>query len=191
VRVMDFLFPWFPLILIGILGAVAIRKSLSRRPSLSRLAVTPWMAPWAAVFPELRRFDTLDAQRRAWRRATSTPRMWVSAGIATFLYLALNLGIKFVSLPNSVRKNARNALIVAFMLTILSLSILFRNAIRRSLRTDLVRQGVPIRIECGYDLTGRSVHDALNVEPRRNCRRRQRRTALDARHESNQPNSTA
>ncbi len=38
---MDFLFPWFPLILIGILGAVAIRKSLFRRPSFVYYHVNP------------------------------------------------------------------------------------------------------------------------------------------------------
>jgi hypothetical protein len=111
-----------------------------------------WDPIWRYLFPEVVRFP--DGQAK-----TSAKRvMWRSGfciGLIAWWLLGIGLGL-FLYLSGAYSGNWGWGWLP--MLPIFAgpsaVLLLLRGRVRRALRTELVRAGVPICIPCGYDLTG-------------------------------------
>jgi hypothetical protein len=119
---------------------------------LRRIKSTSWLV---RVYPELARFendtDRANAQFLAGTDAQFTTTGWLIF-VATMLapcllgYLAIRLHVD----PNYIYPIGLLFLIT----TAIACGWLTRSHIRRYLRGELLRRGIPICINCAYDLTG-------------------------------------
>jgi hypothetical protein len=110
------------------------------------------------LFPELALFATETEAREALRHARSQldrrNSFWLAALVLAGVIVVLILSLPYLGVPLSVLGPSR-ILVGIGVGAMGSWMILlpFRNAIRRSLRAQLVSNGVPICITCGYDLS--------------------------------------
>lgn len=115
------------------------------------------------MYPELERYETSDAAKAAWRaawwRVLRTLRFWAigivligvaPASISLFIVYARRL--LSIPIPPVLWGGLIGGVIGGFMG--LGFQLAFRTPVRRSLREDLVCKGVPICVNCGYDLRG-------------------------------------
>jgi len=107
------------------------------------------------ILPELLLFESGPERKRMLKQVHSTPRTMVAAvlfGLANFaLYVLTSDSIIALGLPKSLVA----LLYLAYVFAALSVPTWFtRRAIRRELRVQLKKRGIPICIPCGYDLTG-------------------------------------
>jgi hypothetical protein len=117
-----------------------------------------WLHSW--LYPELLLFPTDDARKRAARRATKeiflkSPRVWL-AGIAL---VAVFEACFFLLLLSNVIPGSAKPFVIPFVMIAFSsvggIWIIFPiSKYRRFLRQRLSEEGIPIYIECSYDLTG-------------------------------------
>ena len=107
------------------------------------------------LYPELARFandvDRGVAYRQAFGRVGVTRGIWlllavVLLGVAIITYLSMRLHIDaryFTLLP-----------VCLSLIFIMTATWIARSTMRRALREELLRRGIPICINCAYDLTG-------------------------------------
>jgi hypothetical protein len=117
-----------------------------------------WPHSW--LYPELLLFRTDEARKRATRKATKeiflkSPRVWL-AGIAL---VAVFEACFFLLLESNVIPWPAKPVIIPFMMIAFGfvggIWIVFPiSKCRRFLRQRLSEEGIPICIECSYDLTG-------------------------------------
>ena len=108
------------------------------------------------LFPELARFESTNQQRDAWKRAelavVRRPAYWISAIIILLVFTWIVFSLRSWGVPMSMRGAIRGTLLILVVLAAMALGWTFRKTIRHSLRKQLVDRGVPICINCGYDL---------------------------------------
>ncbi len=108
------------------------------------------------LFPELARFESTNQQRDAWNRAelavVRRPAYWISGTIIVLVYVWVIFSLRSWGVPMSNRGVIRGTLLILMVLAVMALGWAFRKTIRHSLRKQLVDRGVPICINCGYDL---------------------------------------
>ena len=113
---------------------------------------------WAKVllFPELARFESTNQQRYAWevaeRAVVRRPAYWISAIIILLVDIWIIFSLPSWGVPMSKRGSIRGTLLILAALAYVAGGWACRKTIRHSLRKQLVDRGVPICINCGYDL---------------------------------------
>ena len=110
------------------------------------------------VFPEIDRFPTPADAEQALKKAMSHRRSWViglSFSIIIIYCLALALMFEFMD-RNTVYYTWLPPLMILLipLFYMMLLGWPFRRHIQRSLREQLAESGIPVCIQCGYDLTG-------------------------------------
>ena len=109
------------------------------------------------LFPELGRFPTDHDARAALKRARSrlqwNPWFIIAAIILLGLFMIATFSLPSVGVPISARGRVRLVLMILLWTGILALGWSFRGTIRRYLRQQLVQEGIPICVSCGYDLS--------------------------------------
>ena len=117
-------------------------------------------------FPELSLVESLEEKSRILHVA----KQRVKRGVRYWLYCLIDMAVMFAILIGSLRViNATVnvpswcsqgiAGIVGFVYLSTSFVVLFRRAIRKELRKELLERGMPVCLGCGYHLCGQ-------VEPR-------------------------
>ena len=110
------------------------------------------------LFPELARFESTNQKRDAWEVAelavVRRPAYWISAIIIMLVDIWIVFSLHSWGVPMSRRGAIRGTLLILAVLATMALGWTFRKTIRHSLRKQLVDRGVPICINCGYDLRG-------------------------------------
>ena len=110
------------------------------------------------VFPEIARFPTPADAEQALKKAMSSRRWWaigLSFCIVIIYCLALALMFQFMD-----RSTVYYPFLPGLMMLLVPLFFMtlarwfFRRPIQRSLREQLAESGIPVCIQCGYDLTG-------------------------------------
>lgn len=119
----------------------------------------------AKYIPELGRYESADvaktAWRSAWKRVFKRGRSWAFGllilGIAPALIgLSMHALRRWIGIPISpILMSGLVGGVVGGSIG-LALQLSFRKPVRRYLREDLVGRGIPICVECGYDLRGLS-----------------------------------
>ena len=112
------------------------------------------------LFPELERFPSRAAEQEA--RATAHRKyrgnvfivFWIVPGCAVLL-----LAHSYILPRSGISHKAQGYVYILLLVVVLLLGIIgsfmpYRRKVRLSLRRQLVDQGVPICIPCGYNLTG-------------------------------------
>jgi len=118
-------------------------------------------------FPELMQFETKEERRDVYRKAMKKvfrrPRFWLSwiggaiilpAAMAVFIFLFLK---PIFDIPSWLRGGLVGGLVggsFVYMLT-----RLFRRAIEKQIRLEMLARGLSVCMGCGYDLRGQ-------IEPR-------------------------
>jgi hypothetical protein len=117
----------------------------------------------ARLFPEIKRFDSPKsakaAMKLAWRVVVVRPRFWVFVAFYVICVpIGLALTLRSFGTPPFIPPAMYGGLIGGGVGGTYAAVFhwLFRSPIRRRLREELVKQGVPICIPCGYDLRGQS-----------------------------------
>lgn len=115
------------------------------------------------LFPELDRFPTRRARKKAWRRARdqswNRPAGFVYVACLLFLLLAAAVvAIRFYIRPHFGAvwvDRSKHIVLYSLLFGYPSLvAVMLRRRIRSGLRRELVQSGVPTCLSCGYDLTG-------------------------------------
>ncbi len=112
---------------------------------------------YGRLFPELARFESEKAQRRALFVATRHMglRGILWAALVLLWGLSVALVARFVGIPDWALRYVVYPLLVA--LPAGSGPVWFgRRYVQRSLRRQLLERGVPICLRCGYDLRGQT-----------------------------------
>lgn len=105
------------------------------------------------ILPELLLFEPGPERRRMFQEAVYGPRTLTTAFLCVIG--ATGLFIMWDKLVASVPSNW--SLVMIFMLNLIGFGFAMwytRRDIRRRLRIQLVKKGIPICIPCGYNLTG-------------------------------------
>lgn len=114
-----------------------------------------------ALFPELARFESARQQRDAWALAELAiirqPWFWISGTIIMLVYLWIIFPLRSWGVPMSMRGGIRGALLILAVLAYPALVWAFRKTFRHALRKQLVEEGIPTCINCGYDLRASKV----------------------------------
>ena len=110
------------------------------------------------LFPELARFQSTRQQRYAWavagRAIVRRPAFWISVAIILIVEIGCAFSLPRWGVPMSMRGGLRGALMILAGLAYIALLWAYRKRFRHSLRKQLVEDGIPICINCGYDLRG-------------------------------------
>ena len=111
---------------------------------------------YSMLCPEMKRLesehDRREAIRQTKRAIATSKRFW--AAFALFVVLAL-AGFKMLGWLSAPGTTVRNGVIYTTVVPIayiLLFSRLYGQTIRQSVRRQLVRNGIPVCIFCGYDL---------------------------------------
>ena len=112
-------------------------------------------------FPELSRFESEKAQRRALSVATRHMGLRGILWAALFLLCFWSLGLvaRFLGIPDWARDYVGSA--VGGLSFSLGFVWICRRDLQRSLRKQLLERGVPICVRCGYDLRGQTAPRCL------------------------------
>lgn len=118
---------------------------------------------YKSMFPELARFasdeEARDAYRAGVQQARRSFRFWlllvvIYVALPAFLAVAF-IGLPFVArAPVAVRSGVIAALIASGGLVLFHWGL--RKPVRSRLRRELAQRGVPVCVECGYDLRGQA-----------------------------------
>ncbi len=111
---------------------------------------------WSRLFPEL---DLLGTRRLAWQGYSRAMFRSVSGPLILVLVMGGPLLFMLVDPRSDTRDWSFAAIMLLWLLVPLVCFLLIRNRLRRRLRQELVKIGVPICIQCAYDLRGQ-------IEPR-------------------------
>ena len=128
------------------------------------------------LFPELGRFPKSHDARAALKRASSR-LLWkfiIGSFILAGLFTIATFSLPSVGVPISARGGVHLVLAVLLWTGILAFGWSIRGPIRRNLRQQLVEEGIPICVSCGYDLS----HLRSDRCPECGSPRAVRRTAL-------------
>ena len=110
------------------------------------------------LFPDLARFDSKRQQRYAWAVAelavVRQPAFWITIIIVLLADCWLSLSLADWGVPISMRGEILGALIVLTVFAGILLLWVSRKTFRHALRKQLVEDGIPVCINCGYDLRG-------------------------------------
>ena len=140
---------WMPTVLLGIypLYLVIFRRS---KNGDDREGSKGWYAKLsAALFPELRRFETQTERRSAWKRANLKvllqPLYWICvasmAAVEVGVLPVVNVFTSLILFP-----------VIILVWAYVTFILVVRRTIRQTLRKRLIEGGVPICLKCGYDL---------------------------------------
>ena len=108
------------------------------------------------LFPELARFHSTRQQNYAWAVAEQAvvrrPAFWICATSILIVDIGVMFSLPIWGVPMSMRGGLRGALMLLAGLAYIALLWASRQRFRHSLRKQLVEDGIPICIKCGYDL---------------------------------------
>lgn len=120
--------------------------------------------PESPVYPELRLFASSDEATAAIHEARMgiwrSPRVWLRA--VAWLCVPVVTAVSVVAIVRLFWQQVprtRSALpvivsIITALVSSLGLRFAFRGPVRRALRVELCKRGVPVCVPCGYDLRG-------------------------------------
>ena len=110
------------------------------------------------LFPDLARFDSKRQQRYAWAVAelavVRRPAFWIWLTSILIVEIGISFSLPIWGVPMSMRGGLRGVLMLLAGLAYIALLWASRQRFRHSLRKQLVEDGIPICIKCGYDLRG-------------------------------------
>ena len=119
-------------------------------------ALGPKYRPASRTYPELARFADdarrKVAMRRAAREALRSRRFWLFMLVAVVVAVAIAIPVGYLVKASAALRGGIQGMIAGMLAG--SWAVACRANLRASLRRQLVEQGVPICLRCGYDLRG-------------------------------------
>ncbi len=112
------------------------------------------------LFPELAHFEDTDLREEALSQAKSNTGMLLVWRVLSSVCVILLIGTSY-ALPGSLSSNVLLDWVALWSIVILLAVVFFggptwltRNRIRRNLRMQLIKHGIPVCCSCGYDVRG-------------------------------------